>query len=147
MFSDWSFRFPRCVFSGVFVYSPPLFLDYKQPFCFPRWEFSDIDSFCFSCGVFCSLTGRSDFLAVCSLTGRFVFPRCVFSDWSPLRSSSHVSCRIYQSRLDLLRKEAEITAGPGFEGRGMSEFFILFFSDYLLRLFIVVFTLALLRMT
>lgn len=35
---------------------------------------------------------------------------------------SHVSCRIYESRLDLLRQEADIVAGPASRNRQSSEF-------------------------
>lgn len=34
----------------------------------------------------------------------------------------HVSCRIYESRLDLLRQEADIVAGPASRNRPSSEY-------------------------
>lgn len=37
--------------------------------------------------------------------------------------NSHVSCRIYESRLDLLRQEVEIVAGPTSRNRPSSESF------------------------
>lgn len=37
----------------------------------------------------------------------------------------NISCRIYESRLDLLRQEADIVAGPSSRSRPSSEFLIL----------------------